>query len=336
MYISEVMAQTGLSKKAINLYEEKGLLYPCKVPKGEYREYRYFTEEDVKRLELIAGLREIGLSLNDIEKIINGEKADIILQKHLKQQQESLSTLLNIMNYESDILSKLPPNASLDVLEDCIASLSGTRSHESRKSLDEYVSEGHSRRVAMLLYEAFLDRPLDTPERWNAWNELIDNLEENISEENLDAYAYYYDSLSTNELCEDYTLRRQLVCGYAEYTEEDEQEKAKEIYDEMKLLLQNENVFSEWNDFYHRIAVPGGMVKGGEKRILLLSSVYEKYKEHFISMKSKYLEPLLSTTEGELVQKVLKKKMGDDMFTFQGIIYFDFYNHTIRRIRSAL
>ena len=34
MFISDVMARTGLSRKAIYLYEEKGLLTPGKESKG--------------------------------------------------------------------------------------------------------------------------------------------------------------------------------------------------------------------------------------------------------------------------------------------------------------
>lgn len=50
MLINEVTAQVGLSKRAIKLYEEKGLLHVEKNSNG----YRNYTEEDIRILKEIS------------------------------------------------------------------------------------------------------------------------------------------------------------------------------------------------------------------------------------------------------------------------------------------
>ena len=89
MQISEVMKRTGLSRKAVYLYEEKGLLSPGKVSVGVVREYREYTEEDVRRLRMIAHLRELDFCLADIEKILNSESVDMVLHNHLKRSKRN-------------------------------------------------------------------------------------------------------------------------------------------------------------------------------------------------------------------------------------------------------
>lgn len=83
MKINEVAKVTGLSKKAIRLYESKGLLKIQRVSNG----YRDYSESDVERLKQIKLLRLAGISISDvrllfdrvvtIEEIIEKRKSDI-------------------------------------------------------------------------------------------------------------------------------------------------------------------------------------------------------------------------------------------------------------------
>lgn len=66
MNIGEVSDYLKITKKAINLYEEKGLLRPNKNSNG----YRLYGEEEIKTLKQIKILRSLDLSLSEIKDII--------------------------------------------------------------------------------------------------------------------------------------------------------------------------------------------------------------------------------------------------------------------------
>ena len=56
MRIKEVEQATGLTAKAIRMYESKGLLTVAREAENAYRDY---TDEDVARLKTIAILRRL-------------------------------------------------------------------------------------------------------------------------------------------------------------------------------------------------------------------------------------------------------------------------------------
>ena len=70
MRIKEVEQRTGLTAKAIRLYETKGLLTPARETENDYRDY---TEEDVARLKTIAILRKLDLSVAEIKEWTDGQ-----------------------------------------------------------------------------------------------------------------------------------------------------------------------------------------------------------------------------------------------------------------------
>ena len=77
MRIKEVEQRTGLTAKAIRLYESKGLLKPARETENDYRDY---TEEDVARLKTIAILRKLDLSVAEIKEWTDGQSglADLL------------------------------------------------------------------------------------------------------------------------------------------------------------------------------------------------------------------------------------------------------------------
>ena len=140
---------------------------------------------------------------------------------------------------------------------------------------------------------------------------------------------------STKQLCDDYALRRELVCGYTFYSDKEEKEKAEEIFTELKKLLTDENLYSKWNSFYNRIALQSVSSERINESLYQLSDVYESYQEHFNNVYSKYLTPMLETEAGSYVKTLIREKMNPiDMFSFFGLIYFDFYNHTLRQVTA--
>jgi MerR family copper efflux transcriptional regulator len=65
--IGEVAAEVGLTAQAIRFYESLGLLGPSeRIGKG----YRYYGDDEIVRIKKIQGLQQIGLSLEDIGKVL--------------------------------------------------------------------------------------------------------------------------------------------------------------------------------------------------------------------------------------------------------------------------
>lgn len=66
--IGEVSRVTGLSVKALRLYQEKGLLSPSRVDPSSG--YRYYTERDIAQAHTVRALRDLQLSLEEIRGVL--------------------------------------------------------------------------------------------------------------------------------------------------------------------------------------------------------------------------------------------------------------------------
>ena len=82
--ISVVAEEYGIHPQTLRLYEREGLIKPSRSAKGT----RYYTEEDVERLELILNLtRDLGVNLAGVEIILN-------MREKMKQMQTEFENFL--------------------------------------------------------------------------------------------------------------------------------------------------------------------------------------------------------------------------------------------------
>ena len=82
MKINEVVKITGLTKKAIRLYEDRGLITVDRSENG----YRDYSEKNTKILEQIKLLRTAGVSIIDIKLLFSGMLSlDDIIEKRKKE-----------------------------------------------------------------------------------------------------------------------------------------------------------------------------------------------------------------------------------------------------------
>ena len=85
MNINAVEKITGLTKKAIRLYEERGLITVNRSENG----YRDYSDNDIKILEQIKLLRTAGVSLADIKLLFTGMLSlDELIEKRKKEIDE--------------------------------------------------------------------------------------------------------------------------------------------------------------------------------------------------------------------------------------------------------
>lgn len=101
MQIGELATRAGVSHRTIHYYERLGLLQPAE---REGSGYRYYDDKALQRLEKIAALKRLGLSLDEITSVIDlyfeddsglKGKAKVleILQGHLKRTEAQLEEL---------------------------------------------------------------------------------------------------------------------------------------------------------------------------------------------------------------------------------------------------
>lgn len=90
--VGEAAKETGLSPKAVRLYERKRLL-----PLAERTEagYRLFTEDDLAVLRFIRQAKTLGLTLAEIKDVID-------LQRHGEQPCSEVTRLLDLRIAEID------------------------------------------------------------------------------------------------------------------------------------------------------------------------------------------------------------------------------------------
>ncbi|MFR1294945.1 MAG: MerR family transcriptional regulator [Coprobacillus cateniformis] len=84
MYIQEISQKLQLSKKAINLYEEKGLIQPQKDDHG----YRIYLEKEKQTLLKIKQLRRLGFHLEEIKKCYWRNNIIFLIEKKTEYQEK--------------------------------------------------------------------------------------------------------------------------------------------------------------------------------------------------------------------------------------------------------
>lgn len=81
--IGELAKKLNITTRTIRYYDQKGLVRPSSI--GE-NGYRFYTVEQVKQLKLVIFLKELGFSLKDIQKILEDENGDKLINLLLKDQ----------------------------------------------------------------------------------------------------------------------------------------------------------------------------------------------------------------------------------------------------------
>jgi MerR family transcriptional regulator, heat shock protein HspR len=104
--ISNVAKTFNIHPQTLRLYERQGLLKPSRSEGNT----RLYTDEDLKRLELILSLtRDLGVNLAGVEVILNMREKMEAMQEEVKQFMESLRKELSdpSSHFESKIENAL-------------------------------------------------------------------------------------------------------------------------------------------------------------------------------------------------------------------------------------
>lgn len=115
MRIKEVEERTGLTAKAIRLYESKGLLNVARDTENDYRDY---TEEDVARLKVVAFLREMDISIQGIKDWVDGKLTIQDLMRYTAGQANDAENAAKLRcELAKEVLRLMEVDPELDLLE---------------------------------------------------------------------------------------------------------------------------------------------------------------------------------------------------------------------------
>lgn len=137
MQIKELAGKLKISPRAVRFYEDKGLLRPAKQERSGYRE---FGEQDVWRLQTIISLREAGMTVADIKRVLDHmDDADTSeLQYYLELQRSVLFAkwleLKQIIETTDDMIQMVKSNQGLPLDEIYRLAEGSRRLREQRNS----------------------------------------------------------------------------------------------------------------------------------------------------------------------------------------------------------
>lgn len=169
MKTKDVCKVTGLTRKALQYYQQENLIDPEVSDNG----YRQFSDEDVKKLKQITIYRKFGLSTSEIYELLNSTnlKQDLIIV--LKSKQLELEKKEKIQ----DVFLQYIYN---DTEEETWEKLSSIDKTTSIKEKILFAFPGYYGRYFALHFGQFLDITIDTPEQQQAYEfiiEFLDNME---------------------------------------------------------------------------------------------------------------------------------------------------------------
>ena len=98
--ISAVAEMYGIHPQTLRLYEREGLLKPSRTEGNT----RYYTDEDLQRLEFILSLaRDLGVNISGIAIILQ-------MRERMEQMQHEMQEFMR--NLQKEMLNRMQPTAS--------------------------------------------------------------------------------------------------------------------------------------------------------------------------------------------------------------------------------
>ncbi len=168
MMIGQLAARTGLSVRTLRFYADAGLL----VEEGRSGSgYRVFGTEAVHRGRLIRTLRELGVGLDDIERVLD---AEVSLNEVVAEHARALDARIRVLHLQRAVLRAFVRTNDPEELQQ-MADLTSLTAGE-RRIVEDYLDAvfgAHPGAVAEKLSMGVPELPDDpTAEQLDAWVEL--------------------------------------------------------------------------------------------------------------------------------------------------------------------
>ena len=165
MLRSEIQNKTGLTRKAIEYYEEKGLINPQKTENG----YRDYSDNDLEVLIKVSLFRKLGISVTEIEDYLYTGISSLSSVLRRKQHQ------LEVEEKRKEVLELVVKGESQELINEKIKLIEAEESIYVRL---ERLFPGYLGQMLFAAYQPFLNEPLgkDEKEAFEKYVNYLDNL----------------------------------------------------------------------------------------------------------------------------------------------------------------
>lgn len=170
MTIGQLAARTGLSVRTLRFYADSGVL-----PESGRTEsgYRLFSPDSVARARLIRTLRELGVGLDDVRRVLGAEAT---LAEVAATHAGAIDAQIRSLRLQRAVLRAVARSTDPKELE-LMTDLTTLTADERRRILDEYLDAvfgGEHSAVAERMRTGAPELPDDpTPDQIAAWVELV-------------------------------------------------------------------------------------------------------------------------------------------------------------------
>ena len=279
MLRNEVQDKTNLSRKAIEYYEEKGLVHPKKLENG----YRDYSNGDVEVLKKISLLRNLGLSISEIALYLDSKEE--VLASILRRKEHEL----DICEKRKNVLNLIVKGESIDLINEELAII------EAQETIYDKlirIFPGYFGQLIFSSYKIFLNESLNKDEEaaFNEYIKFLDSLPNfELSKEEKDyieAISSSFDMKALDDVNKGKLLavenaetwledNKYYIEVYKEYKNTDEYKNSliKLIQDKLKKFMQENN--------YYEKAIP---------LIRKFSKSYNAYYEKLLKANEEYLK----------------------------------------------
>ena len=279
MLRNEIQNKTGLTRKAIEYYEEKGLITPRKSENG----YRDYSEKDVEVVTTVALFRKIGVSVAEIEDCLSSDRSSLSSILRRKKHQ------LDMQEKRKEILERMVRGESQQLINEKIKRM------EAEESIYERLERsfpGYFGQMIFAAYQPFLNEPLDEDgkEAYEKFVDYLDNLpsfELSKDEQNyMDAISSAFDMQTLKKINEDkinaienveewLKANGNSISQYEAYKNGEEYQNSlmKQIQDKLQKFMKDNK--------YYEIAIP---------LIRTFSKSYNEYYEKLLKANEIYLD----------------------------------------------
>ncbi len=100
----EIAKLCNVTVRTVQYYDTKGILIPSELTDGGRRLY---SEDDLKKMKVICFLRDLDISINNIQDILKEENPNNVIELLLKNQQEELQSEIDEKKEKLDKLIEL-------------------------------------------------------------------------------------------------------------------------------------------------------------------------------------------------------------------------------------
>ncbi|HFZ6225178.1 TPA: MerR family transcriptional regulator [Streptococcus agalactiae] len=279
MLRNEIQNKTGLTRKVIEYYEEKGLINPQKTENG----YRDYSDNDLEVLIKVSLFRKLGISVTEIEDYLSTGISSLSSVLRRKKHQ------LDVEEKRKEVLELVVKGESQELINEKIKLIEAEESIYVRL---ERLFPGYFGQMFFAAYQPFLNESLgkDEEEAFEKYVDYLDNLPSlQLSKEEQDyieKISSTFDMQTLNKVNED---KINAIENVEEWLKENdnaisqyEQYKNSEEYQNslMKKIQDKLQNFMKDNKYYE-IAIP---------LIRKFSKSYDEYYEKLLRANEIYLD----------------------------------------------